>query len=103
MRTAWRVLNVVGLVFIAAAAAPPEKPVVESPVVQVKDLTPVALVRRFLGCGLPIVTLISRGVYANLQGIQEKTLPWSRKCPARTSSRKSRSPKAGAPTSNPLS
>ncbi len=41
MRTAWRVLNVVGLVFIAAAAAPPEKPVVESPVVQVKDLTPV--------------------------------------------------------------
>jgi hypothetical protein len=50
------VLNAVGLVFVAAAAAPPDKPVVESPMVQVKDLTPVKIHQRPQHAPVPIVS-----------------------------------------------
>ena len=57
----------------------------------------------FLGCRPPIATSISRGGYANLQGMQKQAIPWRPRCPARISSRRSHSPRAGAHTLKPLS
>ena len=57
----------------------------------------------FLGRRAPIATLISRGGYADLQGMQKQAVPGRPRCPARTSSRRYHSPRAGAHTLNPLS